>query len=62
MWLIFCCLIIIWLFTSIILNITKIFDYFEMKKSSVKLAELYDNLKNEGLAECEPIGKHAKEE
>ncbi len=49
MWSIFLILVEIWLFTQIVLNITKIWDYIEMLRTSKKTANIINNQLEETL-------------
>ena len=49
MWTIFLILVEIWLFTQIVLNITKIWDYIEMVRTSKKTANIINNQLEETL-------------
>ena len=62
MWLTIVILFMLYLGTGTILNIIKIFEYLEMRRASTKLADIYEEFKNEHIGECEHVGKHAKEE
>ena len=62
MWTIISCLIMLWLGTSILVNIIKIVDFIDLRKESVKLAEVYKRFEEEHTGQCEYVGKHTKEE
>ena len=49
MWAIFLILVEIWLFTQIVLNITKIWDYIEMVRTSKKTVNIINNQLEETL-------------
>lgn len=49
MWAIFLILVEIWLFTQIVLNITKIWDYIEIVRTSKKTANIINDQLEETL-------------